>query len=46
MTKEITLRLELQELNQILAALGREPYVEVFGLVDKIRAQAAQQMEE
>lgn len=44
MAQEIKLSLEVAEINQILSALGKEPYVEVFDLVDKIRRQAEQQM--
>ena len=34
-----------QEINLILASLGRMPYEAVFGLVEKIQAQAKEQSE-
>ena len=39
------LDLSVQEINLILASLGRMPYEAVFGLVEKIQAQAKEQAE-
>ena len=39
------LDLTIQEVNAILAGLGRLPYEAVFELVEKIRAQAKEQVE-
>jgi len=39
------LDLTVQEINIILASLGRMPYEAVFGLVEKIQAQAKEQAE-
>jgi hypothetical protein len=35
----------LEELNVVMAALGRMPYEQVFQLVEKIREQAAPQLQ-
>lgn len=40
----IQLKLELNEVNQILEALGRQPYAQVFQLINKIQVQAEQQL--
>ena len=37
--------LSIQEINLILASLGRMPYEAVFGLIEKIQAQAKEQSE-
>jgi hypothetical protein len=37
------LDLNINEINTILASLGRAPYEAVFGLVEKIQAQAREQ---
>ena len=39
------LDLSIQEINLILTSLGRMPYEAVFGLVEKIQAQAKEQSE-
>lgn len=39
------LDLSIQEINLILASLGRMPYEAVFELVEKIRGQAKEQSE-
>lgn len=39
------LDLTIQEANLILASLGRMPYEAVFGLIEKIQAQAKEQAE-
>jgi len=41
----LKLDLTIQEVNAILAGLGRLPYEAVFELVEKIRAQAKEQVE-
>ena len=42
---EITLQLNLEEVNGVLQALGQLPYAQVSPLVEKIRAQATPQFE-
>lgn len=42
--KEITLTLTVEETNQILDALGQQPFKEVFNLIGKIQNQAAAQL--
>ena len=44
--KIITLTLNVNEVNNILAALGKGPYEVVEPLIAKIRAQAVPQVEE
>jgi hypothetical protein len=39
------LDLNLNEINTILACLGRAPYEAVFDLIEKIRSQAKEQAE-
>ena len=39
------LELNINEINTILACLGRAPYEAVFELVEKIRSQAKEQVE-
>ena len=39
------LDINVQEINTILACLGRAPYEAVFELVEKIRSQAKEQSE-
>jgi hypothetical protein len=41
---EITLRLPLGQINQILSALGKRPCEDVFDLVVSIRGQAHEQL--
>ena len=43
--QEIKLVLTLDEINQILSALGSQPYNDVFQLVNKIQQQAQAQLE-
>ena len=43
--QNISLRLTLEEINQVLSALGDQPYVKVFQLIQKIQQQASGQME-
>lgn len=38
-------QLNLQEVNQVLHALGEQPYAQVHKLIDKIRAQADPQLQ-
>jgi hypothetical protein len=40
------LELTVNEINAILTALGQMPYAQVFELVQKIRQQATEQMEQ
>lgn len=40
------LNLTVEEINKILQALGNAPYVQVFELIDKVRQQTYQQMQE
>jgi hypothetical protein len=40
----MTLELTLEEINQIMGMLGRQPYEQVEGLIAKIRAQALPQL--
>ncbi|NRB52045.1 MAG: hypothetical protein HRU41_30510 [Saprospiraceae bacterium] len=42
--KEIKLSLTLEETNQILDALGSQPFSKVFALIGKIQQQAASQL--
>jgi hypothetical protein len=42
--KEINLRLTIDEVNQILEALGTQPFNKVFVLIGKIQAAAAAQL--
>lgn len=44
--KEITLTLNVNEVNTVLGALGKGPYEVVEPLIVKIRAQAVPQVEE
>ena len=41
----INLELSVQEINLILQALGQAPYVQVADIVEKIKEQAAPQVE-
>lgn len=41
----IELTLSLEEVNKILESLGRQPYVEVYQLINKIQQQAGSQIE-
>ena len=40
----IKLEFSIDEVNQIMAALGNMPYVQVTALVDKIKSQAVPQL--
>lgn len=42
---QLHLQLTLEETNQVLAALGEQPYSRVYLLIQKIREQAAPQLE-
>ena len=44
--KEIKLVLTVEETNQILDALGNQPFKSVYGLIGKIQNQAASQLNE
>ena len=41
----IDLNLTVNEINLILQALGQAPYVQVADIIDKVRTQAAPQVE-
>ena len=43
--QDIQLRLNIDELNLILEAVGNLPFARVYGLVGKIQAQAAEQLQ-
>lgn len=43
--EQISINLTIEELNKILESLGERPYVEVFQLINKIRAQAEAQLQ-
>jgi hypothetical protein len=43
--QEIKLVLTLDEINQILSALGSQPYKDVFQVITKIQQQAQAQLE-
>lgn len=43
--EQISINLNLEEVNQILEALGQRPYVEVFQLIGKIKFQAEMQVQ-
>jgi hypothetical protein len=43
--QELELKLILDEVNQILSALGAQPYKEVYAVVNKIQQQAQRQLE-
>ncbi len=45
MTTTITLHLTLDEVNATLTALGEQPYIKIFQLVQKIQHQASGQLE-
>lgn len=44
--ERMKLELDLNEINTILAALGAQPYTQVFQLVTKIQQQAQEQLKE
>lgn len=46
MRTPIQLTLTLEEINQLLKALGKEPFAEVEGLVERIRKQTFAQMQQ
>jgi hypothetical protein len=43
---KITLSLDMNELNTIMAGLGKLPYEQCFAVVDSIRAQVSPQLQE
>lgn len=43
---EYTLKLTIQEINQLLQTLAKEPYMNVFEIISKIQTQANEQLEE
>lgn len=42
-TDDLTIRLSINEWNQVLGVLGQEPYVKVASLIQRINVQAQQQ---
>ena len=44
--KEITLKLTIEETNNILQSLGNLPFIQVNQLIQKIQQQAGQQLQE
>jgi hypothetical protein len=42
--EQISLNLTIEEINQILDALGQMPYTRVFQVIDKIKIQAEAQL--
>jgi hypothetical protein len=42
--KELNLKLSITELNLILEALGHQPYIRVYELIDHIQNQAKEQL--
>jgi hypothetical protein len=43
--EQVSINLTIEELNKILESLGGRPYVEVFQLISKMRAQAEAQVQ-
>ena len=43
---EYTLKLTIQEINQLLQTLAKEPYMNVFEIISKIQTQANEQLDE
>ena len=43
--KNIKIELSIEEINAILGLLGQQPYAQVYGLVEKLQAQAAGQLQ-
>ena len=43
--KNLNLKLNLEDTNKILAALGQMPYLQVFELIGKIQSQAQSQIQ-
>jgi len=42
--KEIKLQLSIEEINQVLTALGNLPFIQVHELIGKIQTQASEQL--
>jgi hypothetical protein len=42
--KSISLKLSLEDVNKIMAALSNLPYIQVYQLINKIQLQAGQQV--
>jgi hypothetical protein len=42
--ENITLQLSIEEVNMLLTSLGNQPYVQVYGLIQKIQQQATVQL--
>lgn len=43
---DYTLKLTVQEINQLLQTLAKEPYMNVFEIISKIQTQANEQLDE
>lgn len=43
--EQISINLTIEEVNKVLESLGQCPYVEVFQLINKIKAQAEAQIQ-
>lgn len=43
--EQISINLTVEEVNLVLETLGQRPYVEVFQLINKVKAQAEAQVE-
>ncbi|MBT9314056.1 hypothetical protein [Leptothoe spongobia] len=43
--EQISINITIEEVNLILETLGQRPYVEVFQLINKIKAQAEAQVQ-
>ena len=44
--KEVELELTLDEINILIEALGKEPFVKVYKLMEKIHMQTSSQMQQ
>ncbi len=44
MSKQIELKLSVDEVNTILEAMGQMPFIKVFSIIEKIQQQAAKQL--
>lgn len=44
--QNVSLELTIEEINTTLNALGNLPYIQVFGLIQKIQQQAGQQVQQ
>ena len=42
---DYTLKLTVQEINQLLQTLAKEPYIDVFEIISKIQTQVNEQLD-